>query len=740
MTRTRKEPLAIVGIGCRLPGGVDDVTSFWNLLAAGEDAITEIAADPWDVDALFDHVDPQQRLLLETAHRAMEDAGEVPEALAGSRTGVFVGVNIHGDRHLQLANRVSYAFDLRGPSLAVDTACSSSLVAIHLSLWRGESTAALAGGVNVLVEVEMAIAGMVLVKPLSAARRDRNPIYALIRGTAIGQDGRAPGISVPSELAQQRLVRAALDDAGVAPANVQYMEAHGTGTLVGDPIEAKALGTVLSEGRPDDRPCVVGSVKTSLGHTESASGVASLIKVALALLQRQIPRDHHFVEPNPKIDLAALKLRPPQALEPWPAADGPRVAGVNSFGLGGTHAHVVLEEAPPAEAPTTSPAHRAELLTLSARSLGALLAQADAVRAALYAGDFALADACYTAALRRSHHPHRLAVIGRSVTEVADRLGAFTAGRTSPGLVAGVERTPAPRPIFVFSGMGRQWWAMGRELLAEEPTFAAEIRRVDGALRTLAGWSLWDVLTASEARSQIHETRFAQAAIFAVQMGLCALWRSWGIEPAAIVGHGVGEVAAACASGALTLEDAARVIYQRSRLHGARMDPIEAELKAWLRELAPQAPRVPLYSTVLGRRITGPDLDADYWWRNVRHPVYFADALGALVDELDPASAPILIEIGPHPVLATSMREVLADRRRAGTVVCSLHRRQPERATLLEALGTLYGAGAAIRWEAVCPTGAVAPLPYYPWRRESYWPELATERIAEVSVRLAGAR
>ena len=516
---TRNEPIAIVGIGCRFPGDVHDPASFWDLLAAGRDAITDIPADRWDLDALYDedprrpgktyarrggflagidrfepaffgisprealHVDPQQRLLLETAHRAMEDAGEVPEALAGSATGVFVGLFIHDYQHIQLAdrdalgaytgtgtamsiaaNRVSYVFDLQGPSLAVDTACSSSLVAIHLacrSLWQGESTAALAGGVNVILKPEMTIAmskasmlsvdgrckafdsrangyvraegaGMVMLKPLSAAQRDGNPIYAVIRGTAVNQDGRTPGISVPSESAQQRLVRAALADAGVAAAQIQYMEAHGTGTPVGDPIEANALGAVLSEERADEQPCVVGSVKTNIGHLESASGVAGLIKAALALQHRQIPQNLHFVAPNPKIDFAALRLRVPQALEPWPEVDGPRLAGVNSFGFGGTNAHIVLEEAPappltlsesraPARDESKGTATATELLPLSAKTAPALAALARATAEALDAG-LPVADACYTAATRRSHHPHRLAVVGSSATELAARL------------------------------------------------------------------------------------------------------------------------------------------------------------------------------------------------------------------------------------------------------------------------------------------------------------------------------
>ncbi|HTU20951.1 MAG TPA: type I polyketide synthase [Gemmataceae bacterium] len=665
------EPLALIGIGCRFPGNANDPASFWQLLANGVDAVSEVPPERWNKKSFYDpetgkpgkshacwggfvenidrfdpaffgispreaaHMDPQQRLLLETAWEALEDGGQVQERLSGSNTAVFVGISSWEYSFAQIsfrdraaidvytntggslsiaANRISYCFDLRGPSVAVDTACSSALVAVHLackSIWEGGCPLALAGGVNALLLPDWYVgfsrlgmlspdgrchafdaaangfvrsegAGMVVLRPLSRALADGDRIYAVIRGTAVNQDGRTPGLTVPSEEAQTALLRQAYHNAGVAPAEVQYIEAHGTGTLVGDPIEARALGSTLSAGRPAGRPCLVGSVKTNIGHLEAGSGIAGLIKTALALHHRRIPGNLHFHQPNPAIDFAQLRLRVPVHAEPWPASDTAATAGVNSFGYGGTNAHVVLQEAPQPTNPrplfSRDPKGSAEpraplrvaakLLPLSARSPQALRALANAWQSFVADSppDVALHDLAYNAAHRRSHHDHRLALVAHSRKELSEQLAAFVSGQAIAG--ASSERGTAgqrPRLAFVCSGQGPQWWAMGRQLLEQEPVFRTMIERCDEIMRGLGSWSLVEELTADEEHSRMAVTAVSQPAIFALQAALAALWRSWGVQPEAVIGHSVGEVAAAHLAGVFSLEDAVRVIYQRGR-------------------------------------------------------------------------------------------------------------------------------------------------------------------------------
>lgn len=655
-----REPIAIVGIGCRLPGGSNDPNGFWKLMCDGVDAIREVPADRWSVDAYYDPVpgrtgksitrwagfvdgidrfdpgffgispreaafmDPQQRLLLETAWEALEDAGQAPGGLRGSPTGVFIGISTHDYELLQsspderseldiysttggvpsiAANRISYCFDLRGPSVAIDTACSSSLIAAHLaceSLWNGDSTLALVGGVNALLApmpfvafsrmsmlsptgrckafdsaadgfVRAEGAGVVVFRPLGAALAAGDRIYAVIRGTASNQDGRTNGITVPSAAAQAALVRAACRRAGVSPAAVAYVEAHGTGTPVGDPIEANALGEALGEGRPGSRPCVVGSVKTNIGHLEAGAGIAGLIKLALVLYHGRIPPNLHFKNPNPNIDFERLKLHVPVSVEELRGSDGePALASINSFGFGGSNAHAVLR-APPqrvrrgARGPQPE---RAKLLVVSARSAEALRAMASRYQGLLWpaVGDDTLDEICRTAGERRTHHSERLAVVGRDRREIAERLGAVAAGEPASGIVTGQPFGEGrPDVAFVFSGQGTQWWGMGRELVREEPVFRDKLEECDRALAPHADWRLLDELSRDEVSSRLAETGIAQPAIFALQVALAALWESWGIRPAAVVGHSVGEVAAAHVAGVLTLADAVHVIFQRGR-------------------------------------------------------------------------------------------------------------------------------------------------------------------------------
>jgi acyl transferase domain-containing protein/NADPH:quinone reductase-like Zn-dependent oxidoreductase/SAM-dependent methyltransferase/acyl carrier protein len=649
------EPIAIVGIGCRLPCGIHSPAAFWQLLREAREVVGEVPEGRWKVPDLFHHdpdrpgkiytrrggfvdgielfdadffgispreasrIDPQQRLLLEVAWEALEDASQVPERLAGTRTGVFVGIYADDYWNLQrqdrasinaytnsggsasiAANRVSYTFDFRGPSLAVDTACSSALTAVHLacrSLWCGESELALAGGVHLMLRPETSIgfckasmlsptgrcwtfdaradgyvrgegAGMVVLKPLARAVADGDPIYALIAATGVNQDGHTPGISVPSAAAQEALLRDVCRRAGVSPERVQYVEAHGTGTPVGDPIECHALGNALGADRPPPTYLRIGSVKTNIGHTESAAGIFGLMKLALAIHYRELPASLHFERPNPKIDFEALRLRVQQQTEPWPDGDE-AIGGVASFGFGGTNAHVLVKSYParPPSGTVEDCPSVVHLLPISARSRAAMTDLAKKYRH-LLGGDqpLNLHDLCYSASVRRNHHDHRLALVGDSHKQFVELLDAFLAEERRPAIAVG-HRPPGrkPRVAFVFSGNGPQWWGMARQLLDREPIFHQTVEDCDRALAPLAGWSLLRELLANEATSRMSRTDVAQPALFAVQLGLAAMWRSWGIEPEVVVGHSVGEVAAACVAGILRFDDAVRVIYERSR-------------------------------------------------------------------------------------------------------------------------------------------------------------------------------
>jgi len=635
--------VAIIGIGCRFPGA-DGPDQFWRMLDGGVDAVREVpesrrealggdrslragfldAVDRFDADFFgispreAAQLDPQQRLLLEVAWEALEDAGQVPDRLAGGRVGVFVGISTNdygrlpkaegesGDAHALTgnaasiaANRISYVFDFRGPSLSVDTACSSSLVAVHLacrSLADGESSLALAGGVNLILAPEILAnfakagflapdgrckafdaradgyvrgegAGMVVLKPLARARADGDPILAVIRGAAVNQDGRTNGLTAPSVEAQEAVLRDAYRAAGVSPASIRYVEAHGTGTLLGDPIEARALGAVLSEGRAAADRCALGSVKTNIGHLEAAAGVAGLIKVAMAMKHDRIPPSLHFREPNPHIPFDRLPLEVRRDPGPWPVGDGPRLAGVSSFGFGGTNAHVVVE-GPPASTADAAPdrGETARLLPISARDPAALRDLARSYREALASGA-SPADVVYSAGVHRSHHDHRLAVAAGTSGEAVEQIEAFLRGEVRAGVSAG-RKAPGRRPrvAFVFSGQGVQWPGMGRDLIVTEPAFRSALEEVDRVLVPIAGWSAIAGLSADPAGSRLDQPEFAQPCQFALHVALAALWRSWGVTPDATVGHSLGEISAAHTAGAMGLEDAVRLVVLRGKL------------------------------------------------------------------------------------------------------------------------------------------------------------------------------
>ena len=663
-----REPIAIVGIGIRAPGGVVDLDGFAELLWNGTDAIGPVPPERWPVEAWFDEdadapgkmytreggfiaavdqfdaeffgiapieaasMDPQQRLVLELAWEALEDAGRAPASLAGSRTGVFLGIanNDYGralfahpeliDPYFSSGNafsiasgRLAYLLGLHGPAVSIDTACSSSLVALHLacqSLRAGECELALAGGVNLILTPEINVnfckAGMmsrdgrcktfdaaadgyvrgeggalIALRRLKDALADGDRILAIIRGTAVNQDGRSNGLTAPNGPAQEAVIRAALQAAGVAPAQIGYVETHGTGTSLGDPIEVNALGAVLSEGRVPDSKVAIGSVKTNVGHLEAAAGIVGLAKAVLALRRQAIPPHLHFSTPNPYIDWATLPVTVPVKAQPWPA-DGPRYAGVSSFGFSGTNAHIVLEEAPRSDA--RAGRERAQyLLPLSGRdgrALDELAARHLRILEGSDAARISLADYCHTAGSGRSHFAQRAVVRANSVSGLVAGLSAFRSGGPAPDVVSGAASPLSPRVAFLFPGQGPQYLEMGRGLYVAEPvfreTFDACLDAFDGHLPA----SLRDVVFGSD-RERLDQTQFAQPAMFTIEVALAALWRSWGIEPVAVMGHSFGEYAAACVAGVVSVADGARMVAVRARLtqslpSGGSMAVIEA--------------------------------------------------------------------------------------------------------------------------------------------------------------------
>ena len=653
-----KEPIAIIGIGCRFPGGVSSPDQFWSLLSNGIRAISEIPSDRIDLDTYYDprpatpgkmmtrwggflndidqfdayffgispreaeRLDPQQRLLLEVGWEALEDSGTGLNEVKDSLTGVFIGLWLNdfesrlfanpgltdfymttGSGRYSISGRLSYFFGMRGPSITIDTACSSSLVAIHLacqSLWNGESSIALAGGANIILQPHISIAysqskmmapdglckfgdaqadgyvrsegaAIIVLKPLSRAITDKNPIYALIRGGAVNNDGQTGGfLATPGQKGQEEMLRLAYQNAGIDPRRVQYIEAHGTGTRAGDPIELGALGAIVGAGRSADDPCLVGSVKTNLGHTEGAAGVAGLIKVALSLKNKLIPPSLNLTTLNPSIPWNQLGLTIPKKLTPWPATEE-AIAGVSAFGIAGTNAHIVLSEwLEPGNRISKEEIAQAFPLALSAHTPEALQDLAELYARFLTQNDIpTLSDICYTANCRRTHHAERLVVIGKSHQELAEQLSAYIQQKQINSAIASAPKIGEQAKVaFVFPGQGSQWLGMGRELFRNNQVFGEVLQQCEQALKPWVDWSLLEQLSLNEDAPGycLDEISVVQPTLFAIQIALAAVWRSLGIEPSAVIGHSMGEVAAAYVAGALTLEDAARVICQRSQL------------------------------------------------------------------------------------------------------------------------------------------------------------------------------
>lgn len=651
-------PIAIIGIGCRFPGNASNPNALWELLKNGIDAIIDVPGDRWSIKRFYDPdtgkpgkmttrqsgflkeniyefdplffgispreaetLDPQQRLLLETTYEAIEDAGLPIESLQGSNTGVFIGgftldhyVSILGKENREminshtavsstmtmLSNRLSYSFDLKGPSVSMDTACSSSLVAAHYacqSIWNNECSMAIVGGVNIILRPDFLIAmskgrftskhgrcktfdqeasgygrgegaGAVILKPYPRAVKDNDPIYALIRATGVNQDGRTSSITVPNLESQKALLKQLYQYTNIDVNHIHYVEAHGTGTSVGDSVELEALNEVLSQGRKPGNKCLVGSIKTNIGHLEAGAGIAGIIKTALCLKNKQVPPNLHFNNPNPLLKKKTSYLKVPTKVENLPGNEL-SVASINSFGYGGTNAHAILQEAPVPKAkkePAPDNFKTPFITPITAKDDEALKELSGKYHQFL-TDNINLRDFIYTTSQRRSHHKNRLAVVAETKEQLTEKLESYSNGILLKGMVnnhAYIDEKP--KLVFVYTGMGPQWWKMGRELMEAEPVFRQKLEECDRLFHQHAGWSILNQLLAEEKKSRMSETQIAQPANFFIQVALTELLKTYGIVPDAVVGHSVGEVAAACVSGALSLSDSLLVSYHRSRL------------------------------------------------------------------------------------------------------------------------------------------------------------------------------
>lgn len=860
-------PIAIIGIGCRYPGA-DHPLAFWHLIRNGVDAIRQVPPSRRNVNAnphqslqggFLDQVDqfdphffgiapremptmdPQQRLLLEVTWEALEDGGQIPEQLRGSKTGVFIGIATHdysimlwqgevndpyatlGTGNCIAANRISYLFDWKGPSLAIDTACSSSLVAVHQacqSLMTGESQLAIAGGVNVLLVPSITAsfaqggfmasdgrcksfdyradgyvrsegAGVVLLKPLSQALADQDSIYGVIRGTAVNQDGGSTnGMAAPNAKTQEQVLREAYQRAKIDPKLVHYVEAHGTGTQQGDVAEAQALGAIVSQERSSDNPCLIGSVKSNIGHSETAAGIAGLIKATLMLANREIPPSLHYTQPNPNLNLEEKKLQVQTTITPLLAK--PAYIGVNSFGFGGTNAHVVLADVEQEKGFSVNSPSLPQILAISAKSQNALKALAQ--RYANFFREYPISDlasVCVQANTQRTHFAHRFACVASSSKQMQIQLEEFAAKQDS---ILSISGTETPRVAFLFTGQGSQEINMGRDLYETYPQFREALDNCAQYLQE-ENISLLDLLYSDTASPEaLKETINTQPALFAIEYALAQLWLSWGIEPSILLGHSIGEYVAACVAGVFSLEEALALITARAKLMQALpttggMVSVETDLETVqgmipaqgesLNVAAMNAPNSTVISgkteALLGLIQHLEEKKIEYRWLKVSHAFHsplmapmlkeFEEVAASLTYRLpnypivstltgnlatgemaapeywvNHVKAPIqfmpaitklgendaVLEIGPKPILLGLGQRCLPENQMQW--LPSLRPHQSDRFTMLTSLAKLYQLGARINWQAVEPE--VTPikhfLPTYPFQRQRYWWEGAT--------------
>ncbi|AXB42464.1 hypothetical protein A4R43_07925 [Amycolatopsis albispora] len=861
-----REPIAIVAMSCRFPGGVTSPDELWELVSAGRDAVTGFPRDRgWDVDGLYDPdpdrpgtsyvreggfiegaadfdpaffgisprealaTDPQQRLVLETSWEAFERAGIDPATLNGSSTGVFVGCSgqeytsmaaqtsndlasyvVSGTAPSVVSGRVAYVLGLTGPALTIDTACSSSLVALHLaarSLRSGECSLALAGGTAVMATPGeftgfsrlrvlardgrcrafaasadgMGLAegvGVLLLERLSDAQRNGHPVLAVVRGSAANSDGASSGLTAPNGPSQERVIRAALANAGLSTVDVDAVEAHGTGTTLGDPIEAQALLATYGRGRSGD-PLWLGSVKSNLGHTQAAAGVAGVMKMVLAMRHGVLPKTLHVDEPTPHVDWSSGAVSLLTEPVPWPETGRPRRAGVSGFGLGGTNAHVVLEQAPVEETPAAGPVPVVVPWVLSGKGPAALRAQADRLASEVDT-EASVADVGLSLATTRSLHQDRAVVVGANREELLRGLRAIADGTPGPGVTTG-RALVRDGVVFAFPGQGAQWAGMAVELLGVSSVFAGSMGACGEALSPFVEWSLFDVLGDGGLLGRVD---VVQPVLWAVMVSLAEVWRSFGVEPAAVVGHSQGEIAAACVAGGLSLEDGAKVVALRSKAllklsggggmvsvalpeaevreriddrisvaavngpasvvvsgeldaldalvescaaedirakripvdyasHSPQVESIREHLLEVLADITPRPGKIPFCSAVTGTVIDTGELDAGYWYRNLRQTVLFEPATRGLLAQGNRA----FVEVSPHPVLVTALQETDGD----AAVVGTLRRDDGGLSRMLTSLAEANVQGIEVDWTPAFPGARRVELPTYAFQRQRYW-------------------
>ena len=883
LLQKRVEPIAIISMACRLPGGISNPEEYWNLLTEGKDAI-ELFPERWNIDSLYDpdpdamgktyckeggflkdidkfdpaffgiapreaiSMDPQQRLILETVWESLERGGIRPFELNSSKTGVYIGSigsdygiltdltsldGYAGTGHTSsiISGRVAYLLGLQGPAITIDTACSSSLVALHLAtqaLRLGECDLALAGGVQVMntpagfVEFSRLRAtavdgrcksfsaqadgagwsegcGVLLLKRLSDAERDGDRILALVKGTAVNQDGRSQGLTAPNGPSQQRVIEQALELSNLKPNDIDAIEAHGTGTSLGDPIEANSLIEVFSSTRPQGKPLYLGSSKSNIGHSQAAAGVAGVIKMVLALQHEKLPKTLYAEQPTPHIQWSGSGLELLNESREWSRNGRVRRCGISSFGISGTNAHIILEEAPKPLSTITSNqplATTAKILLLSAQSEEALRSQA-----ANYASHIEkhpeqeLTDISHSAVTYRTHFSNRLSVTYKDRAELIESLRQVATTGTAP-LANKAQSIASAKIAFIYPGQGSQWLEMGKELLHSSKAFHQAITQCDEAIKAEANFSVIEQLLASKEQSRLGEIDVVQPVLFAMAVALTAMWQEYGVKPDVVVGHSQGEVVAAYIAGALSLKDAVKVVCSRSRIvkqisgqglmamaemsieqlktiisdtdydgkisiavsnspmqtvvsgqtqaieqllskldkehifcrkiqvdyasHSPQIEQLATELIAEMAQIEPQTSKLRFISTVTTEQLNGSELSANYWYRNLREPVYF----GKVMEQLWGEGAYLMIEVSAHPLLTLSMEEVQQIANGKGGVLSTLKREQPQLETFHSSLGAAHCYGIEISWDKLLP-GKYVGIPTYPFQRQRYWLDTA---------------
>ncbi|WP_189525043.1 type I polyketide synthase [Nostoc sp. 'Peltigera membranacea cyanobiont' 232] len=880
-----EDPVVIVGMACRFPGGANDLESFWQLLEQGKDAVREIPGDRWDMKAWYHPdpnipgkiyspygafleqidqfdaeffgivpreavaIDPQQRLLLETTWQALESAGQNPQQLRNSQTGVFVGAMTQDYAQLSYApeainaytgsgtsvsvaaGRLSYVLGLQGPSMTVDTACSSSLVAVHLAcnaLRNGECDIALAGGVNVILTPIISLiesraqmlapdgrcktfdasangmvrgegCGIIVLKRLSQAVKNGDRILARVYSTAVNHDGPSSGLTVPNGDAQEKLLHQALNIAKLKPEQIDFIEAHGTGTAIGDPIELESMAAVFSD-RPQNRPLIIGSVKTNLGHLEGAAGIAGLIKTVLALQHHKIPPHLHFEKPNPRFDWSSHIFEVPVHGKNWHPSERERIAGVSSFGFSGTNAHIILGEI------ASNSSHKSDnqlyLLPLSTRSEKSLKELVKNYQSVLNES-VKLGDACFTASTGRAIFRHRLCILADSITTAQKALADFQKGEDSDNLITPILSETQSNLAFLFSGQGSQYSGMGQTLYNKESVFKNTLDICDKILQPILGKSLLDLIFQLQNSDLLEQTQITQPALFSLEYALAKLWQSWGIQPSALLGHSIGEYVAACLAGVFSLEDALQLVTQRGHLMGelppnGAMAAIYADYETVTTYIAPYSNQVNIAAangaiTVISglneivNKLEKLFIQQSYKTRRLTVSHAFHSALmEPILDEFaeilnrisfhEPSltiisnvtGKPIgkeiatpdywlrhlrstvhfgkgfqfLIDSGYRCFLELGPKPVLIGMARLTSQIKkilwlpSIVPEKDEQAQMYRSLATLFVNGYSIEWTEVLKQGARITLPTYPFQREHYWLSNSQFAIADLKTQL----